>query len=131
MAEPTREEVLKIYERDGASAAASLAGVSTRTVKRWAAQEGVSSGYTAPIIRGHGTAACYIRGCRETKCVEANREVQREVKRRRIERYRAGKVTIKHGVSGYSNWDCRCGECTSSWSTYLRERRHAAVQSNP
>lgn len=124
---PTREEILKIYSVEGATAAASEAGVSTRTIQRWAAQEGVTSGWVPPILRDHGTAACYIRGCRKPECVEANREANREVKARRIERFRKGKVTIRHGVSGYSNWDCRCSECRTAWSAYLRSRRLASL----
>jgi hypothetical protein len=122
----TKEEALKLYASEGASAAASEAGVSTRTIQRWAAQEGVKSGWQPPILRDHGTAACYIRGCRRDECVEANRQANREVKARRVERFKKGKVTIRHGVSGYSNWDCRCGVCRNAWSAYLRGRRLSA-----
>lgn len=123
----SREEALKLYAGEGASAAASEAGVSTRTIQRWAAQEGVKSGWVPPVLRDHGTAACYIRGCRRPECIEANRQANREVKARRIERFRKGKVSIRHGVSGYSNWDCRCPLCRNAWSTYLRGRRVAKL----
>lgn len=120
---PNREEVLETYATHGASAAATKAGVSTRTVQRWAAAEGIKSGWEPPILRGHGTSACYIRGCRKPECVEANKQTNREVKERRVARYEAGTVKVKHGVSAYSNWNCRCAECKAAWSAYLRDRR--------
>ena len=122
----TREEILKIYATEGATVAARSASVSTRTIQRWAAQEGIETGWEPQPTLGHNTVACYLRGCRRPGCVEANRQNNREVKERRIKRFRAGKVQIKHGVSGYSNWSCRCGECTSAWSAYLRDRRNRA-----
>ena len=121
---PTRDEVLETYAKQGATAASEFAGVSKRTVQRWAASEAVTSGYKAPIIRMCPSAASYARGCRCEGCVVANREAQREIKDRRISRFRQGGVQINHGVSGYSNWDCRCELCRSSWSNYLRGRRN-------
>lgn len=121
----SRAEALKVYATEGASAAAEAASVSTRTIQRWATAEGITSGWEPPILRGHGTAACYVRGCRKAECVEANRISNREVKERRVARFKAGKVKILHGVSGYSNWDCRCAECRVAWSTYLRDRRNS------
>jgi hypothetical protein len=118
-----REKVLEVYAESGASAASEIAGVSKRTVQRWAALEGIESGYEPKIIVPCPSAAAYARGCRCDGCKEANREVQREIKARRISRFRSGKTKIKHGVSGYSNWDCRCPDCRSAWSEYLRERR--------
>lgn len=119
----SREQVLEVYATEGATAAADLAGVSKRTVQRWAAQEGIRSGYEPQITRDCPSAASYTRGCRCEGCKEANREQQRAVKERRVKRFKTGKVDISHGVSGYSNWDCRCGVCGSAWSAYLRERR--------
>lgn len=123
-----REEVLKVYAESGATAASEIANVSKRTVQRWAAKEGIKSGYEPEIIRPCPSAAAYARGCRCDGCKGANREVQREVKARRIARFRdpSGKTKIKHGVSGYSNWDCRCEVCRTKWSGYLRARRIAA-----
>lgn len=123
-----REQALTIYANEGAAAAAEAAKVSIRTVQRWASDAGVRSGYKRTTTRGHGTAACYLRGCRKKECVEANREENRQVKARRVARFKAGKVHIKHGVSGYSNWDCRCPLCTNAWSAYLRERRAGKVE---
>jgi len=118
-----RETILRVYAEKGATAAAAIASVSKRTVQRWAASEGIGSGYEPKIIVPCPSSAGYARGCRCDGCKEANREVQREIKARRIARFRSGKTRIKHGVSGYSNWDCRCPECRSAWSEYLRERR--------
>lgn len=118
-----KDAVMQVYAGKGATAAATLAGVSKRTVQRWAAAEGIESGYTAPIIRLCPSAASYARGCRCDGCKEANKEVQRAIKERRIKRFKSGKTKIKHGVSGYSNWDCRCSDCKAAWSEYLRERR--------
>jgi len=120
-----RDEALKIYEQDGAVAASQAAGVSTRTIQRWANAEGLTSGWEPSPTKGHGTAACYIRGCRLPECVEANRQTNREVKERRVKRFEAGQVTLDHGkVTSYVNWQCRCQECKSAWSAYLRNRRN-------
>jgi hypothetical protein len=118
-----RERVLEVYAESGASAAAAIAGVSKRTVQRWAAAEEIESGYEPKIIVPCPSAAAYARGCRCDGCKEANRDVQRAIKSRRIARFKSGVTKIKHGVSGYSNWDCRCPDCRSAWSEYLRERR--------
>lgn len=128
-----REMVLKIYAERGATAAAAFAGVSKRTVQRWANAEGVLSGYKPRIYRPCPSAAAYARGCRCDGCKAANREVQRQIKERRINKFREGKrKPRRHGVSGYSNWNCRCDVCRKAWSKYLRERRKArkAVASN-
>lgn len=124
----TREKVLKIYGSKGPDAAAEAAGVSKRTAQRWAAAAGVKYHYENPILRGHRTSACYARGCRKKQCVEANKEAQRAIKARRVERRIRGEAKFKHGVSGYSNWDCRCGRCKKSWSEYLRERRSISIE---
>jgi hypothetical protein len=123
-----RSEILDIYKTQGATAAALKAGVSKRTVQRWAAKAratrtDLNSGYKPPI-RGCPSAAEYARGCRCPGCTEANRIVQRGIKERRVARYRAGLVTITHGVGGYSNWDCRCAVCREAWRNYLRARRN-------
>jgi len=122
---PTRDKILEVYAESGATVAAEIAGVSKRTVQRWAASEGIESGYEPKIIVPCPSAAAYTRGCRCDGCKEANREVQRQIKARRIARFRSGQTKIKHGVSGYSNWDCRCENCRTEWSAYLRERRLA------
>lgn len=127
----SREQILKIYATEGATVAARSASVSTRTIQRWASQEGIATGWEPSLVQGHGTVACYLRGCRRHECVEANKVNNREVKERRVKRFKAGKVQIVHGVSGYSNWDCRCGECTTAWSSYLRDRRNRAHACRP
>jgi hypothetical protein len=123
-----RAEVLKVFADQGAAAASELAGVSRRTIQRWAAVEGIRSGYTAPIIRECPSAAAYARGCDCDGCKEANREQQRQVKARRVAYFqehgtKRDGTPIPHGVSGYSNWDCRCEVCRPAWSAYLREHR--------
>lgn len=122
-AKPTVEQVLEVYAQEGATAAAEYGQVSSRTVQRWASLEGIVSGWVPPITQGHGTSACYMRGCREQECVEAHRETQRKLKARRVKRLKQGKVTVKHGVSAYSNWNCRCEVCRAAWAAYLRERK--------
>jgi len=124
-----KAKVLDVYADRGATAAATQAGVSKRTVQRWAAAEGIESGYTAPIIRLCPSAASYARGCRCDGCKDANLEVQRAIKERRIKRFKSGKTKIVHGVSGYSNWDCRCLVCKKAWSEYLRGRRAGGLSS--
>lgn len=124
-----RERALLIYELEGAEEAGRAVNVSKRTVQRWAAEAGVSYEYQPPLLPCP-SAASYVRGCRCDGCVEANRERQRSVKERRVaygkkhNRKHDGNP-IPHGVSGYSNWDCRCPRCKNAWSTYLREKRAA------
>jgi len=120
---PNRDQILQTYAEEGAQAAANQAGVSKRTVQRWAANAGIASGYQTPILRDCPSAASYVRGCRCQGCIDENRKTQREIKDRRVARYKQGQTKIKHGVSGYSNWECRCGVCRSAWSSYLRGRR--------
>lgn len=127
MSDTNRDKIMKIYATEGASAAAVAAGVSKRTVQRWAAAAKVGSGYVPPIRRECPSAASYARGCHCDGCTLANREAQREIKARRVERFQQGLVKIVHGVSGYANWECRCPVCKSAWSKYLRDRRAASL----
>jgi hypothetical protein len=68
----------------------------------------------------HGTAVEYNRGCRCEECKAHN-----------AARHRAGAVDrmsrpeeIPHGTeSGYVNWYCRCGPCSSVGRAKLRERQ--------
>lgn len=122
--------LLTIYATEGAVAAAKEAGVSVRTMQRWAAQEGVESGYKTPVSAQCPSAAAYGRGCRCDGCIDANRVAAREAKDRRIARAHHG-VEVPHGVSGYSNWDCRCVTCSTAWATYLRKRRSMRAASRP
>lgn len=123
--------LLEIYATEGAVVAAKAGGISVRTMQRWAAQEGVGSGYKTPVVAECPSAASYGRGCRCEGCIEANRIAAREAKERRIARSHKG-AEIPHGVSGYSNWDCRCLVCSSAWAAYLRQRRAArAIQRTP
>lgn len=126
--EVDREEVVKLYQEIGAAAAARQVGVSRRTVQRWARAAGIQSGGWEPVHRRKPcpSAAAYSHGCRCDGCKLANREAQRATKQRRVERYRNGRRDIKHGVSGYSNWDCRCEVCRTAWSKYLKDRRIAS-----
>lgn len=121
----TREEILEVYVTKGATPAAELAKVSRRTVQRWANEEGLSSGFSPEdrITQFCPSAASYARGCRCDGCRKANRERAQMVKASRVKRVRQGNVKAPHGVSGYSNWDCRCPKCRKAWSEYLRERR--------
>lgn len=76
--ESTRVLALDVYQREGATAAAEAAGVTTRTVFRWAREAGVSSGWENPSgpQTGHGTATRY-RTCRCDDCMAANAAVCR------------------------------------------------------
>ncbi len=119
------DKILEMYETEGATPAAKMAKVSKRTVQRWASDAGMKSGFdpASRITTTCPSSAEYGRGCRCDGCKEAQREAQRAVKQRRIKRARTGRVQIPHGVSGYSNWDCRCPTCRGAWSQYLRSRR--------
>lgn len=118
-------EVLQIFADHGATLAAAAAGVTPRTVKRWAARAGVTSGYDPSAPRTpDGTRAGYRRGLRTEEAVEAHRESAREMKERRVERLRAGEAAPACGkASTYSNYDCRGTGCRFAWSVYLKKKR--------
>jgi hypothetical protein len=129
-----RQQALDIYVKEGAEAARLAVGVSKRTVQRWASDAGLKYEYVAPLLPCPSMAS-YARGCRCDGCVEANREHQKEVKARRVAygKKHGKKKTgepIPHGVSGYSNWDCRCGTCKAEWSAYLRRKRDARTEAS-
>jgi hypothetical protein len=71
----------------------------------------------------HGTLATYRTGCRCEVCRKANAaDHQRDVQRRRAQRYRAvdGRLVApnaQHGTDGgYCNHGCRCRLCTEAHS---------------
>lgn len=74
-----------------------------------------------------GTVSKYQSGCACDACREANRLVQHE-------RRHSGAEPPSHGVSGYSNYGCRCEVCTRAntercfgyRTRYDRNRRAAA-----
>lgn len=127
-----RQQALDVYVKEGAEAARLAVGVSKRTVQRWASEAEVEYTYV-PVLLPCPSMASYARGCRCDGCIEVNREHQKEVKARRVAygkehgKKRTGEP-IPHGVSGYSNWDCRCGKCKAEWSSYLRTKRLARAE---
>lgn len=54
----------------------------------------------------HGTTGRYQAGCSCDDCRAANREKTRRLR---------GKPPLTHGVSGYTNYRCRCEVCTEAW----------------
>lgn len=129
-----RQQALDVYVKEGAEAAGLATGVSKRTVQRWASEAEVEYVYV-PYLLPCPSVASYARGCRCDGCVEENREHQKEVKARRVAygKKHGKKKTgepIPHGVSGYSNWDCRCPVCKSEWSSYLRTKRLARSETS-
>lgn len=120
-----KEEALKIYATEGATAAASAAGVTTRTIRRWGAAAGINSGYVAEPTVPCPSVAAYARGCRCDGCRDANRVRQAEGNADRKKRLASGQTSVIHGrVSTYGNWSCRCGECSAAWSAYLRQKKN-------
>lgn len=69
----------------------------------------------------HGTLRRYRRGCHCEECRAENRAHHyrwREDARARLER---GEAEVEHGHPWtYSNWACRCPECTEAWRQYLK-----------
>lgn len=61
----------------------------------------------------HGTRAGYIRGCTCEECRVANNRYALERKRR----VREGEMKIpSHGLSGYTNYGCKCSICKAAGS---------------
>lgn len=118
-------QVLQIFADHGATLAAAAAGVTPRTVKRWAKRAGVRSGYDPSMpYTEDGTRAGYRRGIRTEEAIEAHRESMRVAKERRVERFQAGEAAPACGkASTYSNYDCRGAGCRFAWSTYLKKKR--------
>jgi len=116
-------EAVEIYSQRGLAAAVEFCGAAPRTVQRWAAAAGVSSGWEPPNLVPCPSSASYARGCRCEGCVAANLEEGRLVKARRVKRGKTGKTEIPHGVTGFNNWNCRCSICRTAWGAYMRERR--------
>lgn len=74
----------------------------------------------------HGTPRTYKRGCRCDLCRAANKQ---RVLAWRAESYAKAIPPNAHGrASTYSNWGCRCAECTRAHSARCAEyaRRRAA-----
>jgi hypothetical protein len=69
------------------------------------------------------SGTCYTHhGCRCEVCKRVNAE---RCSRRRKERDPSKLPPERHGkISTYSNWNCRCGECTEAWNTYQNKRYH-------
>lgn len=121
---PTREQILEIYATQGATPAAKRAKVHKRTVQRWAREAGISSGFEVEdTYKECPSFASYLRGCRCDGCKLEARDGRRVVKERRLQRVEEGRKKVPHGVSGYSNWNCRCPKCKRAWSAYLKGKR--------
>lgn len=84
-----------------------------------------------PRTHGHGTRACYRRGCRLPECVQANtdwlRDYNRRTKRRRPrEEYEADRH-IHPSLNCYKRHGCRCPGCRR-WNAFdvrIRNERRA------
>jgi hypothetical protein len=74
----------------------------------------------------HGTTACYQQSrCRCKPCKRA--EYRRMYKNKTA---RLGRTPPTHGLSGYTNWDCRCDVCKAAGSVKNaadRKRRREAA----
>ena len=81
-------------------------GISRQRVSQILHSHGIRfSRPRTPTVRGHGTRACYRRGCRCSECRAAN--VAQSAKLR-------GREAPRHGVSGYDNYSCRCDVCRAA-----------------
>lgn len=80
-----------------------------------------------PLIQ-HGTPARFRSGCRCKLCV--NRQKACRSKRRLIQLQRHLDMLakdfncVKHGsLSTYTNWGCRCVDCSEAMAAYSRRAR--------
>ena len=76
--------------------------------------------FRAEIRAPHGTRARYVSGCSCDECRAANRAYMRSLKTRPVP---------NHGVSGYTNYGCRCATCRRAHSDrlWLQRRPKAAA----
>ena len=71
----------------------------------------------------HGTYACYRQGCRRPECRKANADEERERRNRRLTEPVPEHV---HGTrGGYTNWSCRCDDCTEAHRDYRIRKGYA------
>lgn len=65
-------------------------------------------------MTGHGVLG-YREGCRCFTCRKAWSAYHCDLRRKRQAAFRSGKITdIKHGLSGYNNYGCRCPVCLAA-----------------
>lgn len=80
--------------------------------------------YTGPGNPTHGIASTYrsqVYACRCDPCREASTALQRRGSAERAARLKAGEE-VEHGTtSTYTNWGCRCPECTESNKAACRD----------
>lgn len=75
-------------------------------------EENMRRAAAARDLLGHGTEACYLRGCRRDECCAAQRERSLERRERRRADFAAGLIEIEHGTAhGYRHYLCRCEPC--------------------
>ncbi len=73
------------------------------------------------VVNDHGNRNAYARGCRCDNCRKANTADHRELTGRLAQR---PPQDIPHGTrSGYSNWLCRCDQCSAVHSAAMRDGR--------
>jgi hypothetical protein len=74
----------------------------------------------------HGIASTYRSrpyNCRCDLCRAAHATLQRELNRRRAQRLADEDAAVAHGTySTYTNWGCRCTECTAANAAACKAR---------
>jgi hypothetical protein len=68
----------------------------------------------------HGERRGYLRGCHCDPCRSAHAEYER---RRRAVRQTLPAKEIPHGSGGYTNYRCRCAECTEGHRLRIHQYR--------
>jgi hypothetical protein len=77
----------------------------------------------------HGTPSAYKRGCRCGDCRAAKTAQNARQKQARMLRLAAGDAAdFKHGVSGYTNWGCRCEVCVAAARRDRQQRSRTSHQ---
>jgi transposase-like protein len=79
----------------------------------------------ADVSFKHGTrSAWFNHGCRCDACWDARLEYDRNARRKRREKFAAGKVEVSHGKAWvYSEYRCRCDLCVAAHNAYEVTRR--------
>ena len=113
-------------------------GVTDRSIHRWMSSDAnlrtrlaeAMATRDASRLLGHGTLACYRRGCKCRPCLAANRDFHMEQRQRR-----ENLEPHEHGLSAFTNWNCRCEICRAAVkenNKRLRQRvRSGKIQHRP
>lgn len=110
-------ERIRAMALDGASDASigRAVGMSGAAVQAVRTRRGIEAGLKLKKSE-HGTPSMYNRGCRCEPCKTRQRQRAKEQQAKRLAKVQAGEASFAHGLSGYTNWNCRCAVCKAAGS---------------